>query len=184
MPLSSQLASSRLIQPGVCTSNTRPVSPFEGQAIYETDTDKVLVWNGSAWYPNWNLPWGKCTFNESTSNSSAISTEATQITADSFTFISGRLYKVTYQESQIYTNTGTPLWIACRIKDGATTLNISYVSPSGTGTSDFTFTTSYIAQISGTKALSVTLQAQSGSVIAGRSSNQRAFLIIEDIGPA
>jgi hypothetical protein len=46
------------LRPGVCTSTTRPTAPYEGQTIYETDTDKVLVWNGSAWYPNWNLPWG------------------------------------------------------------------------------------------------------------------------------
>ena len=37
------------IRPGVCTSTTRPTAPYEGQMIYETDTDKVLVWNGSAW---------------------------------------------------------------------------------------------------------------------------------------
>ena len=36
-------------RPGVCTSGTRPTAPYEGQVIYETDTDKTLVWNGSAW---------------------------------------------------------------------------------------------------------------------------------------
>lgn len=34
----------------VCTSSTRPSSPFEGQLIYETDTDKVRCYNGSAWF--------------------------------------------------------------------------------------------------------------------------------------
>jgi len=184
MPISSYIPTSAVSKPGVCTSSTRPASPYEGQVIYEIDTDKILTWTGSAWYAPWNTAWGKCTFNENTSNSSAISTEATQITADSFTFISGRLYRVTYQESQVYVNSGTPLWVACRIKDSSTILNISYVSLSGTGTQDFTFTTSYIAQISGTKTLTATLQSQSGSVIAGRSSNQRAFLLVEDIGPA
>ena len=38
-----------IVKPGVCTSSTRPASPFEGQMIYETDTDKVLVYSGSAW---------------------------------------------------------------------------------------------------------------------------------------
>jgi hypothetical protein len=38
-----------LARPGVCTSLTRPVNPFEGQVIYETDTDDTLVWNGSSW---------------------------------------------------------------------------------------------------------------------------------------
>jgi hypothetical protein len=33
----------------ICTSSTRPASPFEGQTIYETDTDLSLTWSGSAW---------------------------------------------------------------------------------------------------------------------------------------
>jgi hypothetical protein len=33
----------------ICTSTTRPASPFEGQTIYETDTDLSLTWSGSAW---------------------------------------------------------------------------------------------------------------------------------------
>ena len=37
------------LRPGVCTSTTRPTTPFEGQMIYETDTDMVALWNGSAW---------------------------------------------------------------------------------------------------------------------------------------
>ena len=37
------------VKPGVCTSTTRPASPFEGQMIYETDTDMVAFWNGSTW---------------------------------------------------------------------------------------------------------------------------------------
>lgn len=49
MAISNFIPSSRIMQPGVCTSSTRPASPYEGQAIYETDTDKVLVWNGSIW---------------------------------------------------------------------------------------------------------------------------------------
>ena len=32
-----------------CTSTTRPTSPDEGMSIYETDTDRVLIWTGSAW---------------------------------------------------------------------------------------------------------------------------------------
>lgn len=49
MGLSSQLAASSLARPGVCTSSTRPASPYEGQVIYETDTDLLRIWNGSAW---------------------------------------------------------------------------------------------------------------------------------------
>jgi len=49
MPITNYLPSSRLIQPGVCTSSTRPASPFEGQVIYETNTRQTLVWQGTAW---------------------------------------------------------------------------------------------------------------------------------------
>ena len=37
------------LRPGVCTSTTRPTAPYEGQTIYETDTDLTYVWGGSAW---------------------------------------------------------------------------------------------------------------------------------------
>jgi hypothetical protein len=35
----------------VCTSATRPVSPWLGQAIFETDTELSFIWKGSAWMP-------------------------------------------------------------------------------------------------------------------------------------
>lgn len=49
MPLSSVTGAQSIIKTGVCTSTTRPAAPFEGQMIYETDTDTVLVYNGAAW---------------------------------------------------------------------------------------------------------------------------------------
>lgn len=33
----------------VCTSGTRPGSPYEGLFIYETDTDRVYSYNGTVW---------------------------------------------------------------------------------------------------------------------------------------
>jgi hypothetical protein len=33
----------------ICTSTTRPASPFEGQQIYETDTNLEYTYDGSAW---------------------------------------------------------------------------------------------------------------------------------------
>jgi hypothetical protein len=50
MGLSNQIPASRLIQPGVVSSAaTRPASPFTGQCIFQTDTNQLLVWNGTAW---------------------------------------------------------------------------------------------------------------------------------------
>ncbi len=33
----------------VCTSGTRPATPWTGQIIHETDTKTLQVWDGSAW---------------------------------------------------------------------------------------------------------------------------------------
>lgn len=37
------------LRPGVCTSTTRPSSPFDGQVIYETDTDRIATYDSSVW---------------------------------------------------------------------------------------------------------------------------------------
>lgn len=49
MGISNYLPSSRISQSGVCTSSTRPASPYVGQLIYETDTGRNLFWDGSNW---------------------------------------------------------------------------------------------------------------------------------------
>ncbi len=46
MPISSNNVG---LRPGVCTSTTRPTTPYTGQVIYETDTGYLRVWDGSAW---------------------------------------------------------------------------------------------------------------------------------------
>jgi hypothetical protein len=42
-------ATSQGLKPGVVTSSNRPANPYDGMVIYETDTDKAMVWNGSSW---------------------------------------------------------------------------------------------------------------------------------------
>ena len=45
------------IRPGVCTFATRPATPYTGQLIYETDTNRLLHWNGSAWTVDSDPTW-------------------------------------------------------------------------------------------------------------------------------
>ena len=49
MGISNYYPNSLLSKPGVCTSTTRPAAPYEGQTIYETDTDLIQVWKGASW---------------------------------------------------------------------------------------------------------------------------------------
>ena len=70
MPLSSVVGAQSIVKPGVCTSTTRPASPYVGQCIYETDTLLAKVWNGSTWA---DYPEGKLTATTAvTSNRNAI----------------------------------------------------------------------------------------------------------------
>ena len=50
MGITQQIGASSLIKPGVIDNTAaRPASPFEGQVIFQKDTDQLLVWNGTAW---------------------------------------------------------------------------------------------------------------------------------------
>lgn len=82
MPLSSVLGAQSLVKPGVCTSSTRPASPFEGQTIYETDTDRLATWDGSAWIPYVRQTAGKVLQVVSTTKSNTFSTTANQTFTD------------------------------------------------------------------------------------------------------
>jgi hypothetical protein len=42
-------ATNQGLRPGVCLSTSRPSTPFDGMMIYETDTNLVRIWNGTAW---------------------------------------------------------------------------------------------------------------------------------------
>ena len=49
MPIDSALTKYGAYRPAVCTSTTRPTSPYVGQMVYETDTYSVRIWDGTAW---------------------------------------------------------------------------------------------------------------------------------------
>ena len=37
------------VRTGVCTSTTRPASPYVGQMIFETDTNYIKIYTASGW---------------------------------------------------------------------------------------------------------------------------------------
>jgi hypothetical protein len=50
MGITQQIGASSLIKPGVIDNTAaRPASPYEGQVIFQKDTDQILVWSGAAW---------------------------------------------------------------------------------------------------------------------------------------
>lgn len=101
MAISNYIPSSRIAQSGVCTSSTRPASPFEGQMIFETDTHRVLIWDNAAWVEIASTltkaPRGLVGFFQSTANQN-LNTTVTDLTGASVTFMAeaGRGYLCTF----------------------------------------------------------------------------------------
>jgi hypothetical protein len=72
------------LRPGVCTSTTRPSAPYEGQHIYETDTDIEYVWNGSAWVVNYVSAASPAFTGTPTAPTATAGTNTTQIATTAF----------------------------------------------------------------------------------------------------
>jgi hypothetical protein len=178
MPLSSVVGAQSIIKPGVCTSSTRPAVPFEGQMIYETDTDKVLVWNGTAWYPNWNTAWGIVA--KTTGTTVGITTTLADIgTSITFTAIANRQYKYTfYAYASNATAAGT---LETYITDSSNTAkgSLNLYVPGG-GNYTFQNLTYISTETAGSVTRKVRAKCQSGTgTIFGDFQ-----LFVEDIGPA
>jgi len=193
MPLSSVVGAQSIVKPGVCTSSTRPASPFEGQMIYETDTDKVLVWNGTDWYANFNLPWGMVA-RATSSTDYTLTTSAVIATGMTVTFtaVANRYYKITYMEPQCQTSTvaNSDTNTQIRVTNAAGTLlnqgfmrTVSAVQNTGTLTlvSTSTFSAGSTTIVGCAKTTSTT-----GAPVLGRGAAAAgpALLLVEDIGPA
>jgi hypothetical protein len=84
--------------------------------IYETDTDRVLVWNGAAWYANWNTAWGVVALGQTTTSTANVSVETLSVTSSSFTAVANRYYKCTYYEPAFLGNSGTINFLHMRIR--------------------------------------------------------------------
>lgn len=80
------------VKPGVCTSSTRPSSPFDGQMIYETDTNLVRIWNGTAWK---TLSYSDYTSGSVIQVASATKTDAFTTTSTSYVDITGLSVSIT-----------------------------------------------------------------------------------------
>jgi hypothetical protein len=131
----------------------------------------------------WNTAWGMQTYATATANDMTITSEEVQITGSSFTAVTGRLYKITYYEPELY---------------GSTTyfqVNVRYTNISGSirqlhyvqinGNNNLPSVLIWIGQLTaGATNFVATLRSHSGTGNAYRASDMVAYLAVEDIGPA
>jgi hypothetical protein len=125
MGITQQLGASSLIRPGVIDNTAaRPASPFEGQVIYQKDTDTVLIWNGTAWSPtsgvNKNVLIGKLT---RTTSATSVGGASTNIFTNSVSFTAdgSSVYRV--EMFAQYVNIATSSQdMSVELRDGSTTV--------------------------------------------------------------
>jgi hypothetical protein len=126
MPLSTVLGAQSLVQPAVCTTATRPASPYTGQAIYDTTVSQVLVYNGTAF-----VAVGDVKLLETLSPSAAATTQFT----DGIITSTYKFYEVKYDLNTTFSaqmrNAGSTITAANYTRGGVTvstagTLNNNY----------------------------------------------------------
>lgn len=85
-------ATAQGLKPGVCTSSNRPANPFDGMMIYETDTNLVRIWNGTAWK---TLAYSDYTSGSVIQVASTSKTDTFTTTSTSYTDITGLSVSIT-----------------------------------------------------------------------------------------
>jgi hypothetical protein len=146
--------------------------------IYETDTDKLLAWNGSSWNPPWNTAWGVLTVSTIAAGTSLTVAAPTTIFNVSYTHVANRRLRVTaHFNGSMSSSTNT----AFRVTDsGVTVVYQDYVSSSQPGYCVSTHTTA-----TGTsQSFIVSLLYGSTPASVSVNASGRALFMLEDIGPA
>ena len=192
MGISQQIGSSSLSKPGVCTSSTRPATPYEGQMIYETDTDKVLVYNGTAWYANWNLPFGivdttaggtsnrgfKAITAAQTNTVAAGEVDITNATM-TFTGVAGRYYRASLKGHSASTSSAGLCYYFVYL--GGVQSMVSRTEYSTNGYADVDV--KYVFSVTGSTTVKFTMDSAVADTTVFGTGISQGQMTIEDIGP-
>lgn len=175
----------------ICTSTTRPASPFVGMKIYETDTARELIYAGptSGWNPPWNLPWGfvaaPALANTNTSTSSASHVDIPGLSI-AWTAIAGRRYRV---RAQGHVVTSSPNTYGSFALTNAAGLQMAPWGRSDTliinASSQWPwFVESVITPAAGAQTAKVMLASTVGGTITVWNNVGYSYITVEDVGPS
>ena len=142
------------------------------------------MYNGSAWYANWNLPFGVQQLVQTTSTTVATGTEAITLTLPSFTAIANRYYRITYFEPYFETlATNVEITIAIRITNLAGTVQTQGVTfIPGLNTEGQAIATVVKTLTAGATVLVATIRTTGGNCNAYGNAQYPRQLWVEDIG--
>lgn len=166
-----------------CTSGSRPGSPNAGMTIYETDTNRVLCWNGSAWLPPQNLPWGHIGTGAASGSQSGIGGTVVDVTSLSVTWtaVAGRRYRTT-ATIPIFSLTGGPGTVQLQITDAANAIK-NAANATIMSSSDGSLFVSFVETPSaGSTTRKARILATGGTGTITGSTSCVPALTVEDIG--
>jgi hypothetical protein len=118
MPFTSVLGASSVIKPGVCTSSTRPTAPYVGQLVFETDTNRLVVFTASGWvYQTATGAPGLVLVKSETSFSGSSSVTADGVFTSTYT---------NYRVDLRYETSGSGNEVRLRLRTGGTSTSSNY----------------------------------------------------------
>ena len=180
------------IRTGVCTSSTRPTAPYEGQMIYETDTDTVVVWNGTAWryiaattatsgsiLQVKTFTYGSGQYTQATAGTTFVDT---QLSVSITPVSTSSKVLVLVQHYAYIADAGASLQL--QLMRGATVVaNTGYLSNGNSANNDGGFTMMYVDSPSTTSATTYKTQfcraSGTGAVYLGRISSEETITLME-----
>ena len=168
----------------ILTSGTRPADPFEGQFIYETDTNKLVGYGGTDWAPR--DAGGQLGYAEAVANQAGITTivDLTSLSV-AVTVGTGRRVKLTgFLPSVACTAADNTMQL--KIQEGATVLvSVDHGNPTA-NTGDFMRAERILSPSAGAHTYKLTLArvVGAGSLNVNASATSPAFVLVEDIGAA
>ncbi len=171
------------LKAGVCTSASRPATPYEGQMIYETDTDLTYIYNGTAFVEISSAltkaPRGIIALATSTT-SDTFGGEEVELTV-SFTAVANRYYKITYFEANCQSTSSSNCF--ARIRQTNISGTVLGYQQQGLSSANYNiFCPSVIKTFSAGSVTIVGTLSSTGSGTTDRSATNQSFLAVEDIG--
>lgn len=169
----------------ICTSITRPGTPFPGQQIFETDTQRNLVYQGSTlgWTKPWNQPWGELGYVDRTTNSSSFTTVANVLNDVTVTLTAGRRIRISAFAVTSQSAGGTGAHNVVIADNSNVQLQSTSMYSAGSGVAlTHALSVVFSNAVTQSKTYRLRAAAAAASVIAA-SATAPAYMVIEDMGP-
>lgn len=166
----------------IVTAATRPSDPYEGQMIFETDTNKLVGYGGTDWAPR--DAGGQLGYAQTTADQTSISAlvDLTNLSA-TVTVGTGRRVKITGQAR--INNDGTAGTVLGYIRESSTVLNLFAVN--SVIASGFTLAhgSHVLTPSAGSHTYKLSMEkAGAGTFTVDADATYPPFILVEDIGAA